>query len=359
MNIIHQDFNQIEANSKRAFNPAIFEWQGKTWLCYRFEPYAAYPTELALVELDETLQPIEGTRVPLNISRVGGSVCTLDDPRIIMYKGSPYILHAQGRLNPDSSWSNCQVFTRIEKNFCCNWVFYPKVERNVNNTNTGHIQACEKNWTPFIHNGSVHFVYKFDPFIVYKINNFEADATCELVHTGDQKLRDFYEEGMPSGGSQGLKYGNGWLVAFHSHTPNKYYIRDYYMGLLYFEQEGTGFTIKKITPKPILKADWKPKEDCRNASAGWVPNAIFPCGILERKNDFFISYGWQDQKSKILVLTKEEIEKELQDVEVCRELPKDKVKCLPEEKSKVKGKKVAVPIETEQDSENDSTHIKP
>lgn len=314
MKIIEQDFSYIEGPRRKAYNPAIFLDEGKLKQVYRFEPFQAYPTELGIVDLDDDFQPIEGTKKELRIPRVGGRVCTLDDPRVFKHKNKDYLIHIQGLLNPNGYWSSCQVLTGLEKGQSTNFLFIPDIGRNINNvSNNAFQQACEKNWTAFSFNRSVFIIYSLCPFEIYEVKDIEKSSKPELFQKVDFGLKKIYKKGWVSGGSSPIRYKNGWLSVFHSHVPSKQHIRDYYLGFIYFEFEDGQFNIKKFSKKPFLEADWNPEEDFRNTEKdGWVPNCIFPCGLLEYREKFYVSYGWQDCKCKLLALNEEEIEESME-----------------------------------------------
>lgn len=306
MRIIDIDNELILGHDLKVFNPGLFELNGKTFLCFRFEPTRTFETNLGIVELDSSFMPITKTIKFLMLPRQGGAVRTLDDPRCFDYDGAIHILHAQGALTATGGWSNGQVITRMNDDMSFAKSILLDYGKNINYSNRGHEYACEKNWTPFKHRNQLRIIYKIDPLEVFEVYQDQFDPThkCKFIKTQEAALG--WDFGWPSGGTPLIRRGNEYWGIFHSHLPNKEHIRDYFMGF-YAISVDEPHRVTRISKKPILSAEMDEKHDLRGINAGWIPNAIFPCGILERAGKAYISYGWQDCRCKILETSYEEL----------------------------------------------------
>ena len=313
MRIIDIDNELILDAKDKIYNPAIFEQNGRIYLCFRFEPTKTFETNLGVVELDNNFIPITKSVKFLVIPRCGGNVRTLDDPRCFFLDGKLHILHAQGALTPTGGWTNCQVIAPMSQDFVSERPFLLDYGKNINYSNRGHDMSCEKNWTPLIHRNKLRMIYKIEPLEMFEVYYEEFDANPKVKPLMTQNKVLGLEWGWPSGGTPLVRRGDEYWGIFHSHVKNEDHIRDYYMGFYAISVEEP-HRVTKISRKPILEADWGSKHDLRNVSQGWVPNCIFPCGMIERGGKVYISYGWQDCRCKILETTYEELNENAREI---------------------------------------------
>ena len=147
-------------------------------------------------------------------------ICGLDidaeDPRLILFNNKIYIIfnkhneEAYGRKICISEYEN----------------FNP-IELKIRNFTLGD---TEKNWSPFVKDNNLYFVYNYDPLIILKYDNNSNDGTCDIVYqqiplpidTSTKYLR---------GGSNLIKYKDDLYISLcHSRLiiNNKYY----YLGFI-------------------------------------------------------------------------------------------------------------------------------
>jgi FkbM family methyltransferase len=87
----------------------------------------------------------------------------------------------------------------------------------------GEELKCEKNWMPFMQDGTIYFIYAMGPFQLYKLDQ-ETGKVEELkkVQLGSRYIDDFRGSASP------ISYKDGWLCTIHQvyHSdPRKYFHR--------------------------------------------------------------------------------------------------------------------------------------
>ena len=102
-----------------------------------------------------------------NHIRFNGLEIEAEDPRLFIYKNKVYVVFIC--LSPYENQERCVAITKFEE---WNPIFL-QVENMKKNT-------IEKNWSPFIKNEKIHFIYNFDPLIVldYDLNE---NGICKVI----------------------------------------------------------------------------------------------------------------------------------------------------------------------------------
>lgn len=317
MKIIEIPIDGLFTNWK-AYNCSIVECYGKTWLLYRFEkPYGDFNTEIAITELDSNFQPIHGTSSKLDVVRFGSKVTTFDDPRAFVYEGNLLFTYVCGTLLPlrqsGYGWSNhlC-IASWKEGRITKQWL--PDFGKNINvSTGKNSLFASEKNWSPFIYNKNIHFVYQINPLTVIEMDI--VDGSCRQVGASTSFNQNFWSKkygNFLGGGTPFLPYGDEYISFFHAFTDNKKKeanSRNYNFGLVAISNKEP-FKVTRISKEPLMIAKPDPKKDLRGNSP-WLPVCVYPCGFIMRNNKFYVSYGWGDCRCEMAEFSWKEIEKNL------------------------------------------------
>ena len=145
-------------------------------------------------------------------------VCGLDinaeDPRLILFNGIIYIIFNIKRT--DVAYGRKMCISEFE-------IFNP-IELKIRNN---YVNTIEKNWSPFVKNNNLYFVYNYDPLVILKYDN---DGLCDLEYSQCSFPLDTSVKCL-RGGSNLIPYNdNLYITLCHSHTNinNKYY----YLGFL-------------------------------------------------------------------------------------------------------------------------------
>lgn len=306
--------NYLFIPNQKVFNCGIIDYQGATFLFYRYElPYGDYNTEIGYCELDSNFQPKENSNYKINVIRHTAKITTFDDPRPFVLRGELHFIFAHGMVVPFSNYNGwcCSLGIAKMQNGKVSIPLIPNYGQNVNGSNKGRSNhyAQEKNWMPLVHKNALYFVYMINPLTV-----IECDTTtgeCREVNKGLKYDLSFWKEGdFFAGGTPFVEYRGKFYGFFHTFTldkPNTPSARRYHVGLMCLDSE---MKLSEISKKPIMSADWDDAQDLRPLNNWWRPNCIFPCGlvlrIIDEKDYFCMSYGWQDCRCKIAMIPVEE-----------------------------------------------------
>lgn len=109
--------------------------------------------------------------------------------------------------------------------------------------------SVEKNWMPFYHNNQIHFIYSWEPFRVFKLDqNYQSIKVVEKNIEMKSKMN--YDKNDPftcdsfRGSASPIRYKDGYLCTIHQvlHTaPRKYFHR-----FIYFDLEMNNFKVSRL-----------------------------------------------------------------------------------------------------------------
>ena len=135
-----------------------------------------------------------------------------EDPRLIVCNNEVYIIFNHSRSG--KTFPRCMAISPFD-----NWkpvtLEVAGVEDDVRTRN-------EKNWTPFIKDGKLHFVYNFEPLVILTYD-FNEEGQCPIIYpSGDTTLAET-ERTYIRGGSNLIPYkGHYQIGACHSRVKGKY-----------------------------------------------------------------------------------------------------------------------------------------
>lgn len=242
--------------------------------------YGSNETNLFVFDKDGVLR----IKKKLNISNFA------EDPRTILYKNNLYVF-----LN---SWTKENNKVRM----VCYKINYQGEVLGFKNINYG-IQRQEKNWTPFVYNDEIYLSYNLNPHTVLKYD-FDSNF-CSLINQSGYVFKN-WKHGIIRGGTNAIPFENQYLTFFHSTllAPS----RKYSLGACLFNPK-ENFQITKITKEPIIIKDFFKEPNLLTKHS-----VIFPSGLILEKDEFLISCGQNDSRSKIIFLKKEELLDRITDI---------------------------------------------
>ena len=105
---------------------------------------------------------------------------------------------------------------------------------------------CEKNWVPFVHDGQIHIIYSYDPFIVYQ-PNLRTGECEEIVH-----YRPSHAFSRFRGSAAPIAFDSGYLSMVHEVVFLPEFERAYLHRFLYLDRN---FRVQSVS-KPFIFTHW-------------------------------------------------------------------------------------------------------
>ena len=276
------------------FNPCIFAKDDKLLMLARYanltndRPYE-FTNTIRLFELDENLDPV--IELPFNIKDELDKE-QYEDPRLLYYQDKYYLSCANYILNR-GGFIHQKVLV-FDRNF--NHIDNLHIQYDGNGSFTNSNTTHQKNWAWFVYGDKLMLEYRMNPHVVLEVDPVKGEIVAEYKHFQDiSKLWKFGECRM--GSNPILKEDGYYHGFFHSSLNWKGPKRRYFMGYYKFESKPP-FRIVDISEKPILYGNEYDKRILEDNS----PLVVFPCGAIERDNEFIVSFGFNDEKIGILRL---------------------------------------------------------
>jgi len=269
------------------FNPAIFKFNNNKYLMTRYchidEDKIPHNT-LKLFNLNEGIKEI-----PLKIKDEVQDE-QYEDPRVLIHQNKIYVgcanyqLHVSEKIHQKILVFD-SAFNHIEN-------IHPVYDGNSSNclSNT----RSQKNWTYFVHDDKILCVYQMHPHTVIEFDNTGRILTEYKTFVDITKTWRF---GEPRMGSNPILKDGIYYNFFHSSVPWKNPKRQYFMGYYTFEAKPP-FKIIEISKEPII---WGNESDFRFLP-NFNPIVVFPCGAIYEDNSFYVSFGFNDEKTGIIKL---------------------------------------------------------
>lgn len=191
----------------------------------------------------------------------------LDDCRIFDFEGQSWFTCTTSDTNP---YGNFQI------SLC-------KLE-NSSNRDTIQVEKliplkgpdpyrCEKNWLPFIKDGSPYVVYSCDPFTIYKPNLETGECEIAFSHTPIHDFSHFRGSAAP------IPFDNGYLMMVHEVVLLPNYERQYVHRFLFLNQN---FIVVKSS-KPFTFMHLGIEFCCSMIMNHAQTELIIPIGIEDRE----------------------------------------------------------------------------
>jgi predicted GH43/DUF377 family glycosyl hydrolase len=274
-------------NVEAYFNGSIVTYKDKILFCCRADQRPWFDNiRIVFCELDDDFIPKKGTARFLEVGSAledkgKSGEFRVEDPRLFVCGGRLHIVYGDGfevyhgvfdESLKIEKWKNITNFSvRIEEN-----------------------DGREKNWCPFDYEGHPHFIYSDNPRVIWCPYRRQAILS-------DQKLT--WDYGQIRGGSPAIPYNGGYLTFFHS-AKNAgdrewYHGRLYYMGAYFFEAKPP-FRVTHMTKVPIMRGE----ELYNNPQHPSKVIVVFPAGVIESNDSFFVSLGINDHYTGVIRVSK-------------------------------------------------------
>ena len=152
----------------------------------------------------------------------------------------------------------------------------------------------EKNWSPFIWNGEVCFIYSIFPFRPVQL---VGNGFCYLIPSRAPPVR--WRWGELRGGTQAIQISDQEYITFFHSSRSDYGSVRYFMGALTF-LSGSSFSITGISKEPIVGRGFYSTEERPR-------EIIYPGGVVADGEFFYVSYGKDDHEVWIAKLDRQKL----------------------------------------------------
>lgn len=267
----------IEA--KRNYNPSLVSAGEGFLLAYRSEPENFKVSEIVLAEMDAARNVLRNQRLKVPGVPAG---CSLEDPRLFMYGGSPYIAFSIAKYGSSEGWKCVQAYGRLVKksrSWSLSQTWVPKYGAN-------DWSSKEKNWTFFEAEGALRCVY-----------DMGASGWVVLEVDGDEVVREWrnaplrWRWGRMSGGTPAVDWQGQKLAMFHSWEKHPRRSRLYHAAWVAFGATAPHApTMMSAGPVITAEEEWGAPESAK----GWQPLCVFPGGLELVGQKALVSYGRND-----------------------------------------------------------------
>lgn len=154
----------------------------------------------------------------------------------------------------------------------------------------------EKNWSPFVHNDELYFIYAIKNHTILRADTETGEVTQVAETDGFN-----WDYGSPRGGSQTIRYKDNFLHVFHSAKDYRFLNgekkRIYVIGAYLFEAQEP-FRILKYTPHPIIGDNFYGQNNPRHF--------VFVTGAIIDGDELVLSAGVNDDQLMIIHVDLEE-----------------------------------------------------
>ena len=151
----------------------------------------------------------------------------------------------------------------------------------------------EKNWSPFIHEGDLHFLYSYHPLVIVKYRADRGDVEfCDSGHAA------YHPRSLPflvCGSSPGFETPSGYLFVAHRRTVRLPNLHRVYLSRLYCLDRH----LSDVTGGPYFVIE--------------RPAIQFVNGLLMDERSVYITYGNDDSSAHLACFDKDEFRSLLPD----------------------------------------------
>lgn len=273
---------------KQTFNPSWIFYNDELIMAVRAgnfweSPFSSY---IGICPLDplsyEPLQAPIWLDIPLSHP---------EDPRLIVVQGKLWMLiHARG------TQASFKVFACPLERVSGRWqLSSPPLELIYPDAPAGRI---EKNWMPLIYQDELYLIYAMSPYTLIK-----PDLSTGLCTKVDVPPTIFpWAFGRAHGSAQVVPEKEGYIGIFHSamrtekrpfRPRTKYY---YFLGAFTLTQD---LHLDKVSSGPFAIPGFY--------NQGGDGTVVFPCGLLNQKEELILSAGKNDRSTLIITLNKARI----------------------------------------------------
>jgi predicted GH43/DUF377 family glycosyl hydrolase len=288
----------------QAYNPSICEGLGGYILTFRYkpDPKAHWISYIGIVRLNPDFQVISEPQLLDFRKNNNHTPSQTEDARIFTYEDGFYIVYNDNpdRTNPRLSDRRDMYLAKIvfvDDHFTA---LTPLRLEHLSNYEhkTGR---WEKNWSPFISKGTLHFSYSVDPHEVM-MPHLDSGKGKNSVLTS---FNNQWAWGILRGGTPAQLVDGEYLAFFHSGkeaitlASNNQKLWHYFMGAYTFSPDSP-FNITKISPAPIYYKNFY-------ENSNRFKRVIFPGGYVVVGENLYLAYGKDDCELWIAQINKERL----------------------------------------------------
>jgi hypothetical protein len=296
-----------------AFNPSLTKWDRGFLLTFRYSPdriHQHWLSEIAIVVLDEELNPITDPQVLNTRVKKSKTPSQAEDARFFTYRGKLFLIYND---NVD------EIFYEYGKRrdpFIAELLYQESSEFGKGGFKLApplklvceekYAQSWQqKNWVPFEWQGSLFFTYSINPHEILGSNL--RNGLCYSLYKTTSSIQ--WEYGTLRGSSDAQLVDGEFWAFFHSGAKMRSSASfnakawHYFMGLYTFSAEPP-FAITQMTQKPILSHDFYTRSHHEK-------RVIFPGGFVVDGSRIYVAYGKDDREIWIATLDKEQLKKNL------------------------------------------------
>lgn len=178
------------------------------------------------------------------------------------------------------------------------------------------INLHQKNWSPFVYNDQLHFIYSTNPSTILRFDTNTETLIAASIQPFSKKIQKLWPYGKILGGTPAIyvpEY-DAYLTIFHSFVQHRFgepawvnriepLWRIYYAGAYLFESKPP-FKLLAITKKPLAF-------DGLYQNKKAFSHIIFPCGLTFTKDAYIVSSGVDDNKLMLFKIQKHDLDAKL------------------------------------------------
>jgi predicted GH43/DUF377 family glycosyl hydrolase len=296
----------------QAHNPSICEGLGGYILTFRYKPNpkADWISYVGIVRLDAAFQVIsEPQLLDLRWDNKNTPSQT-EDARIFSYQNDFYILYNDNPDKTRTSYSDRRDMYLAKLLFSEDYFTALTPLKLEHKSNYKYKAACwEKNWSPFICDGTLHLSYSVDPHEVIIPNLVSGKGKNSALTSFEHP----WNWGILRGGTPAQLIDGEYLAFFHSSleaitlASNHRLMWHYFMGAYTFSP-ATPFKITKISPVPIYYKNFY-------ENSNHYKRVIFPGGFVVVGENLYLAFGKDDCEIWIAEINKERLLSSLRSIE--------------------------------------------
>ena len=283
--------------SRAVFNPAAIELDGKIHILYRAmsadnTSTVGYAVTSDGIHIDERLDvPIYGPRESFEKKGVPGGNSGCEDPRIVEIDNRLYMTYTayDGIHPPTVAITSIATKDFLIRNF--NWA-KPIV---ITPSEVDDKDSC---LIPEKFNDKYVFLHRIGTDICadyFKTLDFNVEKVSKCIEV--LKPRPGMWDGKKVGiAAPPIKTKKGWLLFYHGVSDRS----NYRVGVALLNLKNPIEVIARTTDAVLMP-------EMKYEIEGQVPNVVFPCGVVIRKNTVFIYYGGGDSVVAVATMELSEI----------------------------------------------------
>lgn len=281
------------------FDKNKFKWQEKK----SEDNQQAY---IGLVTLDEQYHPTSDVTVYNQKSTVTG-ISQTEDPRLFRWNEKIFLLYNDS-LDGNVFGPRKMFLAEITSPLGAKKLEFGPAIRLMYDQEI----KTEKNWSPFIHNNQIYFIYSFQPLLVLervKTRNsewhFSKAWPLENMHPRELQWRYGHLRGSTPAVTDPLD-SDSYVTLFHaslaSPQGNFAFKRDYFMGFLRFKFERNSLVPLASYKRPLFNELFYDSYDPVNGK-----HVVFPSGLIVKNDKIIVSMGKNDNELVIFEMQRSDL----------------------------------------------------